>query len=175
MRRVQNVLHEQFSVSFEHGGELRKGQRKIRRPLATKKPMLVTFRSSLATGVFSFHRYRAFIHQTISTLAARFGVKVYRYSINTNHIHMVIKGGSRNGLQNFLRTLPALIARKITGAKKNNPFGKRFWDLLVHSRIVSWGKAFRYALDYVLKNQLETEGLIPYSPRKKRKLQPGTS
>ena len=168
MRRVQNLLDEQFKIRVEHGGELGVGVRKSRRPLATRKPMFVTFKSSAAGGKTSFHRYQGFIHKTIAALAARFGVKVYKYSINSNHLHMLLKGDTRIGLQNFFRTLPALIARKITSATKGNPLGKRFWDRLVHSRIVEGGKAFLFAIQYVIRNQRETSGEIPFTPRQRK-------
>jgi putative transposase len=169
MRRVQNLLDRQFEVSLEHGGELGAGRRKSRRPLATKKAMFVTFKSSAACEKYSFHRYQGFIHQTIATLAGRFGIKVYEYSLNSNHLHMLLKGDTRDGLQNFFRSLPALIARKITGACKGNPFGKRFWDFVNHSRIVQGRKAFIFALNYIIQNQEETTGEIPYTPRNRRR------
>ena len=168
MRRVQNLLDAQFKCKVEHGGSVGKGVRKSRRPLATKKPMLITFKSSLASGELSLHRHQDFIRRSIAALAAKFGVKVYKYSINSNHLHLLTKGETRIGLHNFLRTLPALIARKVTGATKGKPFGKKFWDQLVHSRIVEWQKAFTFALQYIVKNQRETSGDIPFTPRKRK-------
>ena len=50
----------------------------------------------------------------------------------------------------------------------NNPFGKKFWDQLVHSRIVEWQKAFGFAIAYIVKNQRETSGEIPFTPRKRK-------
>lgn len=130
--------------------------------------MLVTFKSSIAVGELSVHRHQSFIRKTIAALAAKFGVKIYKYSINSNHLHLLTKGETRIGLQNFLCTLPALIARKVTGATKGKTFRKRFWDQLVHSRIVEWQKAFAFALQYVVRNQQETSGEIPYTSRKRR-------
>ena len=49
----------------------------------------------------------------------------------------------------------------------------KFWDLLVFSRIVEWGKAFRIVMAYVLQNELEANGEIPYKARRiKIKLRP---
>jgi hypothetical protein len=52
-----------------------------------------------------------------------------------NHIHLKIKITDRKYFQNFLRTVTALIARKVTGAAKTKRFGK-FWDALAFTRVV---------------------------------------
>ena len=88
IRRVQNLLDAQVKV--EHGGSVGRRVWKYRLPLATKKPMLITFKSSIAVGELSFHRHQIFIHLSMAALAARFGVRVYKYSINSNHLHLLI-------------------------------------------------------------------------------------
>ena len=125
MQQVQNLLDNQFKLRREHGGEIGAGMRKTVRAMATRRPMLFTFKFSLAVDSCSFHRYQAFIHQTVATLAARFGVKGYKYSINSNHLHFLGKGETRIGLQNFLRTPPALFARKRSRARARvNPLAE---------------------------------------------------
>ena len=113
--------------------------------------MLVAFKSSRAEGERSLHHSQNFINRSIAAIASKFGVKVYKYSINSNHLHLLVEGETRIGCQNFLRTLPAPIARKITGASKGKPFAQKFRDSLVHSRIVKWQKAFAFAIQYLIK------------------------
>ena len=56
---------------------------------------------------------------------------------------------------------PSNPATSTTGAKKGVRFGK-FWGALAYSRVVEWGRAFTEAKYYVLRNELETLGLMPY-------------
>lgn len=53
-----------------------------------------------------------------------------------NHLHLEIKIQSREKFQQFLRSVTCLIARKITGAKKENKFG-RFWQGLAFTRVLT--------------------------------------
>lgn len=52
-----------------------------------------------------------------------------------NQIQIVVRVQTRESFQNFLRSLSALIVRRITGARKGRPFGK-FWDSLAGSVIL---------------------------------------
>ena len=92
----------------------------------------------------------------------RFGLRIYKYSINSNHIHLAVRAYRREDLQNFLRAFAGELALKIL--KKAGLRGK-FWDLLAFTRLVEWGKSFKSLLDYVETNQKEAEGLIVYRPR----------
>ena len=49
----------------------------------------------------------------------------------------------------------------MTGATKGNPVGK-FWDQVAYSRVVEWGRSFRFAGNYVMINELEGIGLRSY-------------
>ncbi|MGZ3724043.1 MAG: hypothetical protein ACXVA9_13965, partial [Bdellovibrionales bacterium] len=52
-----------------------------------------------------------------------------------SHIHLKIRITSRAGFQKFLKSVTALIARKVTGARKGKPFGK-FWQGLAFTRVL---------------------------------------
>src|SRR6266851_4484316 len=120
MRRAQLLLSDELKAKIEHGGDLSTGKRKGRRPFSSTKPFHIVLRSSLAEGELSFRKasHFRFIKDLIKSLSKRFGVKIYSYSINSNHVHMVAKGESRNGFHNFFRTFAGLVARKITGAQR---------------------------------------------------------
>lgn len=75
-----------------------------------------------------------------------------------NHLHLVVQGKSRPLLQSFLRTLPAKIAFGVTGAKKGNPVG-RFFDDLLFTRVVEWGRDFARLRHYFFKNKMEAAGI----------------
>jgi len=151
-----------------HGGAHAVGRRKSVRPFSSKRPIHLTMRSSWAQGHYSLRRAenQEFIRAAVTRLAAKWGVKVYKLSINSNHLHFVVRGKTRCGFQNFLRVLAGQIACFVTKAKKGIALKKRFWDLPAFTRLAEWGKAFHVAKRYVFRNCLEAAGLIAYTPRK---------
>ena len=157
-----------LKIETQYGGSYSRGVAKTRRPLSTKKPVHVTLKSSKAVGDFRLTRYRKEIQAILFAQAQRWNVKILERSINTNHIHMALFSKSRGSLQNFFRAVSGLIARKVTGAKKGRPFG-RFWDEVIWSRIVEWGKALTTLIQYVQQNTLECLGLIPYTRKSKNR------
>ena len=169
-RAVQMFLSEEFSSETEHGGDLRRGKRKTRRPIATKRSMHFVLRSERAKGRWSFLQKAnaAFIRRLLPKLAKKFHVTLYEMSTNSNHIHLLLRGKTKEGIQKFLMVSSGQIAQRITGAKKGNPLGKRFFEKIPFSRIVEWGKAFEIARRYVWQNVLEAAGIIPYQPRNKK-------
>ena len=155
----------------QHGGSLSIGRRKSERPLSTRKPIHLTLRSSRAKGAWSLRRFKDGIRKLAEKVATRWGIKIYSLTVNGNHLHVVIRIGNRKCFQNFLRVFSGQVAMKVTGSKKGKPNrGGRFWDLLAWTRIAEWGKAFRALKGYVLQNELEAAGVIPYQPRKRRVL-----
>ena len=166
----QLLLLQDLRPRYEHGGSHGQGKRKRERPVSTKEAMHLVFRAKDAKGPLSLLQKRSvnFILFFRRRFCKKFGVRVYEYANSGNHLHFLIRASSRVGLQNFLRAFAGKTAEKITGAKRGRPFGKRFWTLLVYSRIVAWGRAFRNAKNYVIQNALETAGTIPYQPRKKK-------
>ena len=150
-----------------HGGELSVGRRKKQRPISIKKSIHVVMMSSRAKGLYSLRAIhnKGKVEELIWRYAKRFHIKIYKFAINFNHIHFVLKAKRRDDLQNFLRTTAGLIACLILKAKKGVKKGK-FWNLLAFSRIIEWGKAFQIVMSYVLQNELEACVEIPYKPRR---------
>ena len=168
VRQKQLLLDDSFISSPLHGGEYTTGRRKTARPISTKKPIHLTLRSSHAVGRYSFRtkKNREFISALIKSLSRKWGIRIYEFSINSNHLHFALRTLTRKGFQNFLRTLASQIAAFVTGAKKGRPFRKRFFDLPAFTRIAQWGKAFTRLKAYVIQNVLEATGAISYQPRK---------
>jgi REP element-mobilizing transposase RayT len=160
MKRKQLGLFAGEENRSEHGGGVRRGKRKVARPIATRKPMHVVLRSSRAVGEWSFLRKknRVAIEALLEQISRRYGIRVIKFQNVGNHLHLLIQGKSRVLLQSFLRTLPAKIALAITQAKKGNPQG-RFFDEIIFSRVVEWGREILRLKNYFFKNQLEAAGL----------------
>jgi REP element-mobilizing transposase RayT len=152
----------------EHGGDVRRGKRKVARPLDTKKPLHVVLRSSRAKRQWSMLRpsVAGRIRRDARTLARRYGLTLYRYANVGNHIHILAQARSRPALQRFLRVFAGVTARLVTGARRGRPVG-RFWDRLAYSRIVSWGREFRSVGAYVRQNEDEALGLRSRTGRKR--------
>jgi hypothetical protein len=152
-----------------HGGDERKGKRKLARPIDPKRAMHLVLRSERAKGDWSMLRIRNAkpIERILWTAARKNQVRIYRYANSGNHLHLLVKAKTRQGFQNFARTAAALIARAVTGAKKGNPTGK-FWEGLMFSRVVAWGKGFFHAKYYVIQNELEGLGLRAHADRKSK-------
>jgi REP element-mobilizing transposase RayT len=130
----------------------------------------------------------------IDKFSKRFQVKVYDKAICGNHIHCLVKGETREGLQNFFRVVAGHIAQEILrnyplqpherkavgGAPKGLPKAspkvhrphpknvRKFWSLLLWSRVVSWGRDYAAVLAYILQNTKEALGLVAYKPRRGR-------
>ena len=120
-------------------------------------------------SVLRYRNYLPMVRQLVRATAERFAIKVYKLGVERNHLHLVTRAEPREDLANFLRTLAGQIAQRILKATRGNTLGK-FWALPPFTRIVEWGKALRIAKAYVLQNELEASGVIPYTPRKARSL-----
>lgn len=156
-----------FAVRKIHGGETRIGKRKEARPIATKKRMHLTLRSSRATGKLSLFTRRKEIQSILLAFGKRFDVRVFEQSNNGNHLHLVVQARTRGGFKRFLMAISGRIAQLMTRARKSTPLLGRFWDHLPFTRILEWGNDLRNALKYVEMNQLEAAGVIPYRPRRR--------
>jgi REP element-mobilizing transposase RayT len=142
-----------------HGGSSRAGMRKVERPLDTRRPLHLVLKSKEARGRLSFlaPKNRIAIERIVKARSTQFGVKIHSKEVMGNHIHIVATFAKRRLFQNFLRTLTALISREVTGARRGQPFGRRFWDGLAFSRVVMGRIDFRGLTGYLKKNQIERE------------------
>jgi REP element-mobilizing transposase RayT len=174
------------------GGRLLLGKRKTLRPLATRESIHLVLRSLFATGELSFRhpRHRSAIERILISTAKKFGVQIYRKSINSNHIHLVLRTPSRRLYSAFVRVATGLIASQVmrglsfkefrrtllasassakaSDKQKPEPQGKgqKFFQFRPFTRVLHWGRDFRTCCQYVVQNTLEAMGFIIYKPRK---------
>ena len=161
----------QASFSFikdyrkEFGGTLLEGKRKTKRPLSTKHPMHLILKSS-CSGVFAPGNIS--LEKLIRSQAKKFGLKIYDLALNWSHIHFILKIESRKDYNKFIRSLTAILAKRI---RKLKPHLDVIFDLRPFTRIMSWGRDFKRGLDYLILNQMEAFGLVirPKKKPKKRK------
>ncbi len=178
----QLSLFKKGNPQKEHGGSLAISKRRARRPLNIKKSHHLTMKSHHALGSRSLFRHKKMILGLIGKYSHKFGIKVYEYAIQGNHIHLLVKAQSREGLQNFFRVVAGHSAQKIlkdhplkpiaggapAKAKSCQKNQRKFWSFLLYSRIVSWGREFKVVATYLKKNTLELLNIMTYQPRTKR-------
>ena len=89
------------------GGRLLHGKRRGQRPLAKKEAVHLVFRSSWAKDGTSFRKSsnRNPIERIILATAYRYGVRIYRKSIATNHVHLVLRITNRQLYATFIRVM----------------------------------------------------------------------
>ncbi|MFN7262898.1 MAG: hypothetical protein ACK5UJ_03760, partial [Pseudobdellovibrionaceae bacterium] len=125
------------------GGSSYKRRRKVARPLQAKAVHHVVFKSKKAVGAWSVYRHKKTVANLLHQRAKKYFVEVKDFVNMGNHLHLKLKFRDRKQFQNFLRTFPAMLARKITGAHRANRVGG-FWEGLVFTRILTskfeeWG------------------------------------
>lgn len=154
MRRKQLEFNILKRPKDEFGGSLLTSHPKGRRPLASKLPIHLTLRAK--KSVLRLPRVYGAIELTLTDVAKKYGVKIYKHANVGNHLHLAIKLRQVSDWAGFIRELTGRIAllcrRFVTDG---------LWMYRPHTRIVrGWRKAYRIVLDYIELNQLEGEGQI---------------
>jgi hypothetical protein len=168
-----NTPHRQLALPkmpnprLEHGGDLDRGKRKQARPYSSRRPMHLVWRSSRARGAWSLRRKRneAAAIDFIEQAAIRYRVKIYKFAVTGTHIHALARAHCRKDLQHFLRFVAGRIAQHVTGARRGQPCDGGFWDEVVYSCVLTWGRQYRNVYSYIDMNLCETMGLVPFRPR----------
>jgi hypothetical protein len=83
--------------------------------------------------------------------------------------HLLIKLYDRDSFSKFIKAVSGITARLALGVKKGTRLGLKFWASRPFSRIVAWAKDFFNTREYVIRNDLESYGVIPYAPRAGKK------
>ena len=162
------------------GGALLIGKRKTFRPLSSKDSIHFVLRSPWAEGRDSFlvPKNKKSIERIVKRFALKFGVKIYKQAINSNHIHLLLMITNRYLYRAFIKAVSGLIASHVMAqqsfkqflkSRRISPRGdgvKGFWEFRPFSRVVSWGRDFKACLKYLEHNVLEALEAIPYTTRK---------
>ena len=119
----------------EHGGAIRRGRRKLERPVSTRRPMHVVLTSERARGSLSLRRHDLAVRETLRAMARRFDIRVYDFANVGSHLHLLVRARRREAFQGFLRSFAGIVARRVTGARRGRPVG-RFFGGLAWSRVV---------------------------------------
>src|SRR5262245_27136517 len=137
-----------------HGGDLRRGRRKLEHPVSTRRPMHVVLTSHRARGPWSLRKHDRTVRDVLRRMARRFDVRIYDFANVGSHLHLVLRARRREAFQGFLRSFAGIVARRAPGARRVRPSGS-FFDGLAWSRVVSWGRDYWGLRNYVFRNQVE--------------------
>ncbi len=167
---------------FAFGGALLKGSHpKKKRCFRPNLPLHVVMRSSKAVGQRSLFLRSKQVAKILSVQASKHFVKLYTVANAGNHLHLLIQAPSQDHLSNFLRAISGRIAQLVKekahiSAKENQNADSNegpkttppttFWDARPFSRIVSWGRDFKYVALYIGINSTEMLGLSRLDTRK---------
>ncbi len=149
-----------YDLRTEFGGSLLQNKRKTKRPLSTKHPLHLILKSS-HTRLFNPANQR--LQRLIRDQSEKFHVIIYDFAVNWTHVHLLIQIKSRKDYVKFVRSLCSLIASKIYKAVPNL---EKIFTLRPFTKIVTWRRQFKSALNYQIINKLESFGLIQRSRNK---------
>jgi len=122
----------------------------LRRPsFAPRHPVHVTLRLLSGVGFLrAFSRVRA-IEQALREIKHRFGMRVVHYSIQGNHLHLIVEIDDPSMLPHAIQGFAVRLARALNEIASRN--GKVFLDRY-HAHVLKTRREVSNAVRYVLEN-----------------------
>lgn len=198
MKKQISFFKTDWQHTHSHGGTLRKRRRgRKRRPLSCAHPLHVVFkvhRSVLRRGSLREPKSFALMQKIVAQYARRFFVKVEQISVQSNHIHCLIRTSRRSQFHYFFRVVTGQIAQqlqqrgwlrqarvtdtptatnaaaKVATLKKQKTQKIVLWMHRPFSRVVKGWCAYRIVRNYIQLNEKEALGKIPYRKERLRGL-----
>jgi REP element-mobilizing transposase RayT len=154
-----------------HGGARRGAGRKrvaprarvVHRPrglLTGREPVLVTLTTHRALANLRSRRAMQRILTSLNRAKERLGVRIVHYSVQRDHLHLIVEAADARSLSRAMQGLSVRIAKALnrTLGRKGKVFTDRF-----HDRVLTSPKQVRHALAYVLCNARK-HGVAPPVP-----------
>jgi REP element-mobilizing transposase RayT len=135
-----------------------------REAFAPRFPIHVTARIRASLPSLRRDLARRALENAFADGRERFGFRLIHYSIQTNHLHLIVEAADRRALSRGMQGLSIRIARALNRLwKRNGPvFADRY-----HARILRSPREVRYALAYALlnarKHGIHVHGIDPYT------------
>lgn len=129
-------------------------------------------------GLRTPKRFRCTL-RVLQRYAYMFYVKIDQFTIQNDHIHLLIRSSRRTNLLSFLRVLPGQVAqefgsqdlmKKFESARESLKAKAKLWKSRPFTRVVLGKKAYKTARDYLQLNELEVTGVISYRKERLRGL-----
>ncbi len=173
---------------YSHGGQLRNCRHgRGSRALTRKAPIHLVFKANKEVLRGGFRTYRRYflIQKLVDIYAKRFFVKIEQITVQSDHLHLLIRINKRSQAQNFFRVVAGQIAQrfKLEGlvnfsltqksatdtsidAPKTTRHPKKLWKYRPFTRVVKGWKPYQIVRNYIQLNEQEALGVISY--RKER-------
>jgi REP element-mobilizing transposase RayT len=143
-----------------HGGARRGAGRKrvapksrvlhrSRTPLTGREPVLVTLTTQRTVANLRGRRAMQRILRSLSRAKERLGVRIVHYSVQRDHLHLIVEADDARSLSRAMQGLSVRISKALNRALRRR--GKVFADRF-HDRVLTSPKQVRHALAYVLCN-----------------------
>ncbi|WP_413582190.1 transposase [Bdellovibrio sp. HCB288] len=153
-----------------HGGTLRNSSfGRGARPLSGKDPIHLVFKVNIKAVKGGLRSSKNFNLMTLllKRYSYKFFVKVEQFSIQRDHIHLLIRGGRRSQIQSFLRVVAGQFAQRLTDTPNTKNDGPRVWKHRPYTRVVKGHRAWVTVRNYIQLNECEAKGR-PYSKTRLR-------
>ena len=164
---------EQGVLPFRMRGGARKGSgpkpkgekagvpHRVRAELKGRYPVLVTM--SVAKGLPGLRsgKVRGVLWEAFAKGCERDGFRMVEFSVQEDHLHLIVEGRDRRSLCEGLRGLAVRIARALNKVwqRTGQVFGDRY-----HDRILKTPREVKNALRYVLQNRAPRSGARSLPP-----------
>jgi REP element-mobilizing transposase RayT len=122
---------------------------RARPPVSRERPHHVTVRMRWGTWNLRSQRCFAKVREALEVAKRRDGFRVVHYSVQGNHVHLIVEGDDRRSLSNGMRALLISLARGLNRLMAVR--GSRFEDRY-HERVLGSPTQVRNTLKYVLEN-----------------------
>ncbi len=176
MRQSKQQTFSPLRIPWQHrycsGGTLRKSSRGRRaRPLSSKDPIHLVFKINLSAVKKGLRHPRTFalMSALLKKYSRKFYVSVEQFSIQQDHVHLLVRGNRRSHLQSFFRVLAGQFAQTLTDTFSRKHDGVKIWKYRPFSRVIKGYRPYRIVRDYIQLNELEVLGR-PYSKSRLRGL-----
>jgi REP-associated tyrosine transposase len=120
------------------------------RPRFRWKPLHVTIRVRREVWNLRTHRCFRALKRSFAKGCARFGFRLVHFSVQGNHLHLVVEAPDHVQLGRAMKGLEVRMARALNKVmrRKGQVFADRY-----HARLLHWPREVRFAIDYVLHNR----------------------
>lgn len=179
---MRQCPYEAREFRFKHGGNFRRYRAgRGRRPLSKCYALHAVFKINRGAvrGGLRHPRNRQLVEDVVSQYSRRFEINLLQVSIQSTHIHALVKGRGRHFYFAFLRVVAGQIAQRLmdrcdsTVAADVHPKKRRtFWKHRPFTRIVKGLRAQAIVRDYIQLNEAEARGHVFYQKDRLRGLTP---
>ncbi len=133
-----------------HPGLVGPGVPHLKRPdFAARHPVHVTMRLQPGVGYLRTYQRAKVVEDALRAARERFGVRIIHYSIQGNHLHLIVEAEDQPALSRGLQGLATRLARRLNklSGRRGAVFADRY-----HAHPLKTPREAKHAVRYVLTN-----------------------